>query len=314
MFGALFFIQGANASGANWLSGWSFRKSHVINNAAGAGVGYQVQITVYYGSGADSGSNVYCSGLCQTNFGDVRFTASDGVTLLNYWIKSYVSGNNAIFWVQDTDNLTATTSTVYVYYGNPSAATTTSNGAAAFNMFSQNPTGYGWVNDTANNPVLAHGSSGSWDSGGVFACSCVNVGGTYFMYYIGFTTDVHANGQIGLATSTNGVTFTKYSGNPIIPRTGSGWSYSVDDPCVCYTGGTYYMIYSGYNSTGNSAAMLATSTNGYNWANYASNPVLNDKNSWVNSRLEAAASATLAAHSTSTTTLTRLAEACETLV
>ena len=38
---------------------WSYRKSHVINSAAGAGTDYQVKIVVHYGSGADSGENVY---------------------------------------------------------------------------------------------------------------------------------------------------------------------------------------------------------------------------------------------------------------
>ena len=40
---------------ANWLSGWSYRKSHVIiGSTAGDVSGYQIRIVVYYGAGKDS--------------------------------------------------------------------------------------------------------------------------------------------------------------------------------------------------------------------------------------------------------------------
>ncbi|MEM3589414.1 MAG: hypothetical protein QXN33_00255, partial [Candidatus Bathyarchaeia archaeon] len=39
---------------AGWLSGWSYRKRHIINPASGAGTGYQIRIIAHYGSGTDS--------------------------------------------------------------------------------------------------------------------------------------------------------------------------------------------------------------------------------------------------------------------
>ena len=113
---------------------WRYRKSHVINSAAGTGTGYQVKVTVYYASGADSAGNVYVGGLCNTDFSDIRFTASDGTTALSYWMESSVVSNNAIFWIKLTDDITAAPSTIYVYYGN-SIATTASNGANTFLFF-----------------------------------------------------------------------------------------------------------------------------------------------------------------------------------
>jgi len=71
----------------DWLSGWQYRKSHVIESASGAGTNYQVRIKVHYGSGTDSGEDVYLNSHCRTDFGDVRFTDDDGVTLLDYWIE-----------------------------------------------------------------------------------------------------------------------------------------------------------------------------------------------------------------------------------
>jgi hypothetical protein len=107
-----------------WLAGWAYRKSHVINPASGAGTGYQVQITAYYGSGTDSGANVYLGGRCRTDFGDIRFTRSDGTTPLSYWIESKVDGNYAVFWVKIDDDLSTSAVTIYMYFGNPSATTT----------------------------------------------------------------------------------------------------------------------------------------------------------------------------------------------
>jgi len=72
---------------------------------------------------------------CRTDFGDIRFTKSDKVTQLNYWIEEKVDGDYAIFWVK-LDNIPASPNsvTIYLYYGNPSA-TTTSNGDDTFIFF-----------------------------------------------------------------------------------------------------------------------------------------------------------------------------------
>jgi hypothetical protein len=94
-----------------------------------------MEIDVFSGSGTDSGKNVYCSSHCNSDFSDVRFVKSNGITDLNYWRKSYVSGTSAVFWVQ-VDSIPASPSTVdiYWYYGN-SGATTTSNGTNTFDFF-----------------------------------------------------------------------------------------------------------------------------------------------------------------------------------
>ena len=117
-----------------WLSGWQYRKIHTINPASGAGTNYQVKITAHYGSGTDSGGDVYLNSHCRTDFGDVRFTKSDGTTLLDFWMESYTASNNAVFWVEVADDLSTNSATIYIYYGK-SDATTTSNGAATFQSF-----------------------------------------------------------------------------------------------------------------------------------------------------------------------------------
>jgi hypothetical protein len=121
-----------------WLTGWGYRKSHVINPASGAGTNYQVRINVHYGSGIDSGADVYLNSHSRVDFGDVRFTRSDGVTLLDYWMESYAAGDNAVFWVEVADDLSTNPVTIYIYYGK-SDATTTSNGDNTFLFFDDFP-------------------------------------------------------------------------------------------------------------------------------------------------------------------------------
>jgi signal peptidase I len=117
-----------------WLSDWGYRKSHVINPASGAGTNYQVKVKVYYGSGTDSGENVYLNGKCRTDFGDIRFTNDDQTTLLDYWIEEKVDSSYAIIWVEVADDLSSVSRTIYLYYGK-SNATTTSNGSNTFIFF-----------------------------------------------------------------------------------------------------------------------------------------------------------------------------------
>ncbi|MFX1486991.1 MAG: DUF2341 domain-containing protein [Promethearchaeota archaeon] len=127
-------IVSASPDGESWLVGWSYRKSHVIGSASGAGTNYQVKIVVHYGSGTDSGFDIFSGGKCKTDFGDIRFTDNDGITLLDYWMEKKTDSDKAVFWVEVADDLSTSDATIYTYYGNP-AASTTSNGDATFVFF-----------------------------------------------------------------------------------------------------------------------------------------------------------------------------------
>jgi len=118
---------------SSWLRGWSYRKQSNVKGQSGAGTGYQVQIIAHYGSGTDSGKDVYLDSRCRTDFGDIRFTDDDGETLLNYWMERKTDGDYAILWVKVVDNLDSNQS-IYIYYGK-SDATTTSNGPNTFIFF-----------------------------------------------------------------------------------------------------------------------------------------------------------------------------------
>jgi len=86
---------------------------------------------------------------------------ADGVTLLDYWLESYDS-SVATFWVE-VDSIPASPSTVdiYVYYGNPSA-TTTSNIKNTFYVgddFNDGVVDTDWIQDkssTGTNTITEH--------------------------------------------------------------------------------------------------------------------------------------------------------------
>ncbi|MEM0458957.1 MAG: DUF2341 domain-containing protein, partial [Thermofilaceae archaeon] len=144
------------AQSSGWLTGWLYRKQHVINPASGAGSNYTVSITVNYGDGTDSGADVYLGGKCRSDFGDIRFTASDGVTPLDYWMEKKVDGVYARFWVRIPNDLSSSPVTIYIYYGNPDA-TYAGNGTRVFLFFDDFETGdlSRWTGFLGNPSIVA---------------------------------------------------------------------------------------------------------------------------------------------------------------
>ncbi|MBI2933092.1 MAG: hypothetical protein HYY16_15720 [Planctomycetes bacterium] len=122
-------------------------------------------------------------------------------------------------------------------------------------------------------PVLAPGPAGSWDSEAVGMTAVTFDGTTYRLWYFG--QSAAGASQIGLATSPDGVTWTKSASNPVLTAglAGSWDSGGVNDPTVLYEGGAYKMWYAGGNA-GGMAIGFATSADGVVWAKYAGNPVL----------------------------------------
>lgn len=117
----------------SFLSGWGRRKSKIINGStAGAQTNFQMQLTVYKSAGVDTNTQVYLSTNVRDDFGDVRFTDTDGTTLLDYWIESITSGVSAVIWIEiPSIPASPNTTNIYIYYDNASQ-TTTSSGANTF--------------------------------------------------------------------------------------------------------------------------------------------------------------------------------------
>jgi len=122
------------ASGEAWLTGYTYRKMLNITGSPGAGTDYQVMIRTDYSEGTDTGFTVYLNGRSQTDFDDIRFTADDGITLLDHWRESYTASDIATFWVEVQDTLSSD-ATIYIYCGHDTIGSA-SDGDATFDVFS----------------------------------------------------------------------------------------------------------------------------------------------------------------------------------
>lgn len=118
------------------LIGWRYRKlKSVIGTTAGAQINYQLKITVHKSIGIDTNTDIYLGSNVRNDFGDIRFTKSDGITILNYWIETLTSGISASIWVNiPSIPISPGTTLIYIYYDNPSA-TSLSNGSNTFMFF-----------------------------------------------------------------------------------------------------------------------------------------------------------------------------------
>jgi len=125
----------------------------------------------------------------------------------------------------------------------------------------------------AGNPVFTPGSGTDWDRY-LLNKHLVRYQGTYYMYYAAASSSSGA-GQIGLATSDNGIEWVRYSKNPVLASGVDSYDKSgLDWPVVMKDGSTWRMWYSGAASSTDVSICYATSTDGYNWTKHSSNPVL----------------------------------------
>ncbi|MDD4410061.1 MAG: DUF2341 domain-containing protein, partial [Candidatus Pacebacteria bacterium] len=128
-------ITGCQTTQNAWVSGYNYSKSHTITGStAGTQTDYQMMFKIYRTTGTDSGNTVYVGPKIDATYKDIYFTAADKVTPLSYWIESYDS-TYATVWVKiPSIPANPSTTTIYLYYGNPSA-TSTSNGENTFEFF-----------------------------------------------------------------------------------------------------------------------------------------------------------------------------------
>ena len=142
--------------------------------------------------------------------------------------------------------------------------------------------GYGTSTDKVNwtreaAPALSPGGPGSWDESLVM-CKVIKDGPNYHMWYLAHTNAIPATWQIGHATSSDGKTFTKDPGNPVLSL-GPGGSW--DDTAIYNFVilkrpwlGDYILAYQGFDGT-ICAIGIATSPDGTVWTKFPGNPVLN---------------------------------------
>lgn len=127
-----------------------------------------------------------------------------------------------------------------------------------------------------SNPIISYGQA--WENDEVAPDTVIwDADESVFKmwYHGGYTSGVNTR-YIGYATSSDGISWTKYGSNPVLSPGSSGqWDEStVADCCVIKIApGDYRMWYLGKNASNVQAIGYATSTDGISWSKYGSNPV-----------------------------------------
>ena len=137
------------------------------------------------------------------------------------------------------------------------------------------PSGTLWLTRTGETVIDGSNSRtvlGDWDGSQVRQVAVLSDGAEYKMWFDG--VNLMDENQIGLATSDNGISWTKHLANPVLTGTIGAWDESGEHaPFVMKENGIYKMWYEG--SDGDVRRLgYATSTNGIDWSKYAGNPIL----------------------------------------
>jgi hypothetical protein len=150
-----------------WNDLWQYRKSITVTNSSGSNLtDFQVKILDNKDLSAD-----ITAGKIQASLNDLRFTDVNG-NVLPYWIEDSTAAS-VDAWIKVPNVYTAGT-TVYMYYGNPSA-TSLVDGKKVFEYFDDfndnvldtamwtKADSYGEIAETGGKLVFTGGAGGSWD-------------------------------------------------------------------------------------------------------------------------------------------------------
>ena len=124
-----------------YYENWMYRRKITVNNTANPNtlIGYQIPINLTYDSDM------------LPDFSDIRFTwynTTDGTeTEIPYWIESKIDSSWAYIWIKVPEITANEYETIYMYYGNPSAASTSDPSIIVVNLTFYNNNG-GSFNET----------------------------------------------------------------------------------------------------------------------------------------------------------------------
>lgn len=152
--------------------------------------------------------------------------------------------------------------------------------------------GYSWTSEETGHAIpglVLEGSDGAWDEN-LEGCYAVVRDGTVYLYYSGYQ-DVGdpAKGfpaALGLATSSDGLTFNRIGAEPILEPLANGFdTHAIYSPVVVADAGGWTMVYCGHAYSGPHTGVRllgATSPDGITWTRHPT-PVLEGgpERSWM---------------------------------
>jgi predicted GH43/DUF377 family glycosyl hydrolase len=129
-------------------------------------------------------------------------------------------------------------------------------------------------------PVLTTGPAGSWDERGVADPYAIVIDKYIYIFFLG--QDRARRQRLGVARSTDGLTWEKLRANPILELGGPGTfdEVGLGEPAVWQSNSSYWMLYTGRDRNENRALGLARSQDGVNWKRVTDAAVLTGSNPW----------------------------------
>ncbi|VVB82200.1 beta-1,4-mannooligosaccharide phosphorylase [uncultured archaeon] len=188
-------------------------------------------------------------------------TSTDGLTWTKYGsnpLSMSLNGNTAIYYPY----VLKVGSYYYMY-----TVMFPNNNVFRFNSSD----GITWNLENGGNPVISASGSG-WegsymDNPAIYYDSAT---GVWQMLY-----EASLSFQIGYANSTDGLTWTKYAGNPVLPQVSSSWkSTFTGNPELTKINGMYYAFYGGSDGNGWKIGW-SNSSDLIHWSDYSKDPILN---------------------------------------
>ncbi|PLX07456.1 MAG: hypothetical protein C0596_11010 [Marinilabiliales bacterium] len=210
-------------------------------------------------------------------------TSTDGINWTKHGVVMEVGGDGEWDrgWIDTPEVLKVPDGYYLSYYGDTIQQVAETNSAMG-SAYSAD--GITWTKDPEN-PIFTKSEIGEWDGTWVESAALYwdDVEEQIVMWYNGMDTATWQLG-IGVATSPDGTTWTRYVGNPVIIH--GIWGEPDDmwcgTPAVLYRNDKFEMWYSGTAAEDYSVELegfenvsicYATSEDGYNWAKYEGNPL-----------------------------------------
>lgn len=145
-----------------------------------------------------------------------------------------------------------------------------------------------FTEDGVSNPLFKTGPRGSWDEHHLADIDVVMVKGSWYMYFVGVHFEKRKKiGQIGLATSKNGLNWKKHKSNPILSPSrklfwegGTPKHVTVSTPSVVYLNGVFYMWYSSKGKDSRNRIGFAESKDGFTFRKHEQNPIIQPEYDW----------------------------------
>lgn len=197
-------------------------------------------------------------------------TSTDGYTWLDYENNPVLESKDidyANILIMASSVLVETDGTWVLYFYTWDTYQAPIGGGAIGRATASAPSGP-WIPDPK--PIIYPGATGEWDAAQVSVPIVLRDETGYRMYYSGFSEDRKM--RIGMATSEDGITWTKYTHNPVMQSEIEGeWDFrgGAERPRVVNTPDGYVMLYRSGTDLG-----LAISNDGITWEKYAHNPVI----------------------------------------